>query len=273
MIDGHVHVWSLDEARYPWRPTLAHVPIPTTPASAEMLLEAMDGAGVSHAVLVQPSVYGWNNAYLSDCLRRWPTRFAGVCLVDPRNPDAARQLERCIRDEGCRGVRINLIAEADSGWLLAPEQAALWETAARLDASVSLQMLPRHAETVATLAARHPAAVFIVDYLGPAAFHDGSGGPALARLAALANVHYKILALGQDSRLAFPFADLHPLYGEAYRLFGADRLIFGTDFPHVLGQGSYADGIGWLDTLPFLDAAARRRVADENARRLWRLAH
>ena len=76
IVDTHVHVWSDDADRYPWHQTLAHVPIPTYPAPAENLLAAMDDAGVSHAVLVQPSVYGSDNRYLCDCLDRWPGRFA-----------------------------------------------------------------------------------------------------------------------------------------------------------------------------------------------------
>ena len=63
----------------------AHVPIPSEAATAESLIAEMDRAGVSHAVLVQPSVYGWNNDYLCDCLANTGRRrFVGVCLVDPK---------------------------------------------------------------------------------------------------------------------------------------------------------------------------------------------
>jgi predicted TIM-barrel fold metal-dependent hydrolase len=272
LIDGHVHVWVLEPARYPWQPTLAHVPIPTTPASAETLLDAMDAVGVSQAVLVQPSVYGWNNAYMCDCLDRWPQRFAAICLVNPKSADADQQLKHWITDRGCCGVRINLIAEPDASWILEDRQMALWDMAAKLKASVCLQMRPQHAEVAASLAARYAGTSFVVDYLGREAFHDGSGSEGLTKLAAQPNMNYKILALGQDSNQPNPYKDLRPLYAEAFRLFGKERLIFGTDFPHVLGQGSYAEGVAWIETLPFLDASARRYLTDENARRLWRLA-
>ena len=272
MIDGHVHIWVRDPARYPWQQTLAHVPIPTTPASAEMLIEAMDAAGVSHAVLVQPSVYGWNNAYMCDCLDRWPKRFGGICLVDPKSDDAGQQLEHWVTDRGCCGVRINLIAEPDAAWVLEESRTTLWEMVAKLKVSICLQMRPQHADIATKLASIYAETPFVVDYLGGEAFHDGSGPGALAKLAARPNVNYKILSLGQDSKQAYPYGDLRPLYAEAYRLFGKERLIFGTDFPHVLGNGSYAEGVAWIETLPFLDASARRHVTDVNARRLWRLA-
>jgi len=37
-------------------------------------------------------------------------------------------------------------------------------------------------------------------------------------------------------------------------------------------HGHYAEGSRWLDTLPFLDAAARAAIGDANARTLWRIA-
>lgn len=272
MIDAHVHVWTLDAARYPWQPTLAHVPIPTAPATAETLIAEMDAAGVSHAVLVQPSVYGWNNDYLCDCLKGWPDRFVGICLVNPRAADAAERLEYWVGERGCRGLRINVIAEADAAWLLEPARDGLWQAARRLDISVAFQMLPAHAEAVATLAGRHPDIAFIADYFGAAAFHDGSGIAAIDRLSRLPNLWYKIQALGSDSRQPYPFEDLRPLYARAVERLGPHRLVFATDFPHIYKVCSYAQGIGWLDTLPFLDAAARAAIGDANARTLWRIA-
>jgi predicted TIM-barrel fold metal-dependent hydrolase len=273
MVDAHVHVWAFDPQRYPWQPTLAHVPVPDEPATAEMLIAEMDRAGVSHAVLVQPSVYGWNNAYMCDCLARWPSRFVGVCLVDPRSADAPEKLSHWVRERNCKGLRVNLIGEEEVGWLLAPERAPLWDAARALGISISLQMRPQHASVVEQLAAAWPAVIFIVDYLGAAAFHDGTGIAALDALGRLSNVWYKILSLGQDSKRPHPFADLWPLYEQAFKSFGTGRLVFGTDFPHIYKTSSYADGIGWLDALPFLDAAARRAIGDGNARALWRIDH
>ena len=271
MIDAHVHVWSLDAARYPWQQTLAHVPIPTESAAGEQLIAEMDAAGVSHAVLVQPSVYGWNNDYLCDCLERWPTRFVGVCLVDPRAADAGDRLRHWVAGKGCRGLRINIIADKDPGWLLEPTREPLWEAARALDVSIAFQMLPAHAPIVGELARRQRDVTFIADYLGPAAFHDGSGLEAMDRLGPEPNVWYKVQALGLDSRRPYPFEDLWPLFRRAVDRFGSGRLVFGTDFPHIYKDCSYAEGIAWLARLPFLDAAARAAIGDGNARTLFRI--
>ena len=271
MIDAHVHVWSLDAERYPWHQTLAHVPIPSEAATAESLIAEMDRAGVSHAVLVQPSVYGWNNDYLCDCLAKWPSRFVGVCLVDPKAEDAAERLEYWTLARGCRGLRINLIAETDPRWVLSPGRHGLWQTARKLGISIALQISPDHAVTAGKLAAANPDITFIVDYMGPAAFHDGMGITAIEELAPNPNIYYKIQSLGQDSRQPYPFEDLAPLYREALRAFGARRLLFGTDFPHMRKACSYTEAVRWLGSLSFLDEAATRRIGEDNARKLWRI--
>ena len=65
IVDSHAHVWSSDILFYPWSPILAHVPPPSVPAPVEVLVDDMDRAKVDKVVLVQPSVYGWDNRYLS----------------------------------------------------------------------------------------------------------------------------------------------------------------------------------------------------------------
>jgi predicted TIM-barrel fold metal-dependent hydrolase len=269
MTDAHVHVWALDPERYPWHQTLPHVPIPTTPATVEDLLAEMEGAGVEKAVLVQPSVYGWDNSYLCDCLERYRGRFAGVCLVDPHSENAGEDLRFWCTDRGCQGVRINLIAERDGSWVLGTLQERIWDAAEELGASVSLQMLPAHAAVAGELAARRSGVRFIIDYLGGEAFHDGSGGAAIDLLASHPNVFFKLLSLGQDSHGSYPFPDLWPLYERALEAFGADRVVFGTDFPHVRQSCGYDAAIAWLDELPFVDAAARPLLSDRTAHLLW----
>jgi L-fuconolactonase len=214
-------------------------------------------------------VYGWDNSYLCDCLGRYPGRFAGICLVNPRSERAAGDLRYWCGERGCRGVRLNLIAQPDASWALEAGQAALWQAAADLGIPVALQMLPAQAPVALELAARRPEVTIVVDYMGQAAYHDGSGLAAVEALAQAGNVSLKLIASGPDSREPYPFRDLWPLCQRAVARFGIERLVFGTDYPHVLSTCAYVDAIRWLAELPFLDEAGRAAVGDGNARRLW----
>jgi L-fuconolactonase len=57
-----------------------------------------------------------------------------------------------------------------------------------------------------------------------------------------------------------------------FDVFGEDRIIFGSDWPVVLGGASYQR---WVDTLDELTAgfsdAAKRKLWSENAKRFYRL--
>src|SRR5439155_16917814 len=102
ILEPHVHVWTLDSARYPWAADTASPP--TESATAEELLQVLDANGVAGAVLVQVIYYGWDNTYAADCRRRYPDRFAGVCLVDPQRPDAPQRQEYEVKERGFSGI-------------------------------------------------------------------------------------------------------------------------------------------------------------------------
>jgi L-fuconolactonase len=269
-IDTHVHVWTLDAARYPWHQTLAHVPIPTRPATIEQFLVEMADAGVERAVLVQPSTYGWDNRYLCDALRVAPDRLAGVCLIDPRSPTAGEELRRWCVEDGCRGLRINVIAEPNEpAWLLGRD--ALWDAAEELGVSVSFQVRPDQVGPIGRLALARPGLTLLVDYIGPEGYHDLGTVDRLGALVERPNVHLKLLAVGQDSTEPYPFTDLWPVYERLVNLFTPDRIVFGTDYPVVLQATDYRRAAHWPEALPFLDAADLIRM-DRTAARIWGFA-
>jgi predicted TIM-barrel fold metal-dependent hydrolase len=218
-------------------------------------------------VLVQPSVYGWDNSYLCDCLERYTDHFAGVCLVNPRSGTGGADLRYWCRERGCRGVRVNLIADNDVSWLLGHGPEGIWGAAAELLVPVLLQPLASQAETLAELVRRWPTVTFVVDYLGFEGFHTPAGKRAIDLLATHANVYFKVLSVFSDSRVGYPHLDIAPLYEYAARAFGSARLLLGSDFPYVRQSSAYSQAIDWLVGLDFLDSA----VADASARALWSL--
>jgi predicted TIM-barrel fold metal-dependent hydrolase len=271
IVDTHVHVFSDDAGRYPWQPTLAHVPIPTGSATAEDLLAEMDAAQVSHTVLVQPSVYGGDNSYLCDSIARWPDRFAGICHILPGTRNAQRDLEYWCGERGCQGVRINIIRQADPSWLLAPEQETYWRTVEALGLAVSMHMELDHAPLLVELAGRHPRTSFLVEYLGSAVYRGGDHGPLLDQLAGRPNILFKLLCAGEDSRDPYPFADIIAFYTAVLRRFGTGRALLGSDYPGVRSICSYGEAMGWLLYFPQLTAADRQQILGDNPARIWRL--
>src|SRR6476661_98194 len=109
VIDTHMHVWSMDTARYPFQPPEPGYRKPKQDGSVETYLEEMKKDSVDLAVLVQERSGGWNNSYIADSVRRFPKLFVGHGLIDPHDPNNAAVLEREIRQNGLSGMRLSPI--------------------------------------------------------------------------------------------------------------------------------------------------------------------
>lgn len=270
IIDTHVHVWSGDTGTFPFRPILAHVPAPTVPAPVEVLLADMDKAGVDVAVLVQPSVYGWDNRYLMQSLSRWPDRFIGICLVDPEKADAA-DLDTWCNVGGCKGVRFNIIGMRDVSWLLDKTRSRLFEAMAERGLSASFHMDIDQAPVVADLAARYETIPFIVDYLGRTVLLRDDLDAHAKRLSAQVNVLCKVLCMAEDAQTAYPFPDIIAFYRKLLDSFEADRLMFGSDYPGPRSICGYENAVKWPRLFSELDRNTYECLIGRTAARVFGL--
>ena len=235
-VDAHLHVWRAAEGTTSVDtivPPQADIPI-------ELAGELMVEHGVDRAVLVQPVFRGEDNRYLIDCVRAQPHRFAAVCVVDPRIAGAERQLEDWVK-QGCRGLRLRPRIAEEREVFGDPTTFPLWEAAQRLGVVISLLASPEHAATIDRLCERFAGVPIVIDHMGHPTPSNAAGdfGPLLA-LAGHSQVYLKLSGFHHISRQRFPFADCWPLVRAAYEHFGPERLIWGSDFPHVLLTTGYA---------------------------------
>ena len=217
----------------------------------ESLLAAMERSGVEQAVLVQDSSER-DSTYLFDCARDHPGRFAVVVTVDASAPDPCSEMERLAR-RGASGVRFRATARAAG-----PDPLALWRCAARLGLAVSCGGKPEafaSGEFAEIIEAVRDVPL-VIEHLGagnqPAeADADLAARQRVCDLARYPNVHIKIHGLGEFCRRAthvddpsFPFArPIPPFLDMAYRAFGADRMMWGSDFPPVSAREGYANAL------------------------------
>lgn len=205
-------------------------------------LETLDALmrrnGVERAVLTQP-LGQTDNTYAQSC-RRWaPERYATIVLVDPYDDDAVATLGALARD-GASGVRLRPGARSPNG-----DGLDVWRAARDLGLAVSV---PGSSEDFASagfaeLVAAFPAVTFVLEHLG------GKSTAAFG-LARFLNVCLKVPGLGElaprasDRNAAYPFAlsDPDPIEG-ALGAFGAQRLMWGSDFPLVCSREGYGNAL------------------------------
>jgi predicted TIM-barrel fold metal-dependent hydrolase len=272
IIDSHAHVSSPDLARYPRSNALSAAP--QFEAPLEQLLQSMDGAGVASAVLIQPSMYAFDHAYLLKCLAAHPGRFVGVVLGDPGDPDHPAVLSNLVRRAPIRGVRFAPLIDPARPWF-GRESDGLTRAIADLKLAACLLVGPAHLEAARQWIVRHPDVTVIIDHLGrpdlnpsdPLAVCD-----AVAGLAKHPNVVVKLSALVELSREPFPHRDIAAWVEKMNAAFGPERMMWGSDFPHVAGSAKFLASLTSLEmALASLSSADFDRIVGGNARKYFRL--
>jgi predicted TIM-barrel fold metal-dependent hydrolase len=87
LADCHVHI--IDPARFPLTGARGYRPRPGESGTREELAALLDAQGIRHAVLVQLSGYGTDNAVLLDAVAAYPGRFKAIGMIDPDIGDRA----------------------------------------------------------------------------------------------------------------------------------------------------------------------------------------
>jgi predicted TIM-barrel fold metal-dependent hydrolase len=265
--DCHAHVFEPEE-RYP----LIGAALYTLPerAGAAEYRRMLDALGVQRGVLVQPSAYGTDNRAMLDALAADKKRLRGVAVV-PFEVDP-RTLEQ-LHAQGVRGVRCNIVdLKSGAGRLPREELRALAQRVKPFGWHVELLL---HVDEFPHL--DRELADFPVDvsfgHLGyaPAASGTQSAGlRALLRLARDGKAWVKLTGPYRLTGQELPYPDVDP-FAQALVEAAPNRLLWGSDWPHVMVKSAMPDDGALLDLLGdwIPDAALRRRVLVDNPAALY----
>jgi predicted TIM-barrel fold metal-dependent hydrolase len=238
-------------------------------ASAESLVASMDADGVDRAVcftwpFVDPALCAEANDYVAAAVRRFPDRLVGFGVVQPADPDSAREVARCAA-LGLTGIG-EMNADAQ-GWDLLGATAS-----AAVTASVAAGMpwtlhcsepvgraYPGKGtatpDRVMAFSQRHPELTLICAHLGgglPLYSHIPEVREACDRL------HFDTAAQ--------PFVYEPAVYRTLVEGVGAERLLLGSDHP-LLDVPRYLRALEDAG----IDGRARELITGGNAARLLHL--
>lgn len=250
-IDAHQHFWDIESGRYTW-PTPAEGPIYRTYTPVDLASE-LASAGVDATVLVQTvNTLEDTDAMLATADRHpFVGAVAGwVPLIDARAAEAALDARPHPR---LRGIRHLIHHEPDPEWLLRDDVAEGLDVIARRGLAFEIvAVFPDHLRLVPIVADRHPDLTFVVDHLANPPFRSKGWSiwhDQLRRAAARPNVAAKLSGLDTAAGPGWTPAEIRPAVDAALEAFGADRLMFGSDWPVCRAVSTYQDVIGALERL------------------------
>lgn len=249
MIDAHHHLWDLSDGGYGWLDDAEHAPIRRTFGFEELRAE-LAATGTLRSVLVEGGREDTGEAaVLLGHAARFEEIGAVVAWADPAGPDLAGVLDGYLSLPGgdkLRGIRSQAQAAAP-GYLDRPDVRRGLALIGDLDLGFDLVVRVDQLPSAARLARDLPFVRFVLDHLGKPRIRAGDEGFAEWRLAigpyaALPNAYAKISGLVTEAdRASWTSGDLRPYILEALELFGAGRVMLGSDWPVCLLAGSYQD--------------------------------
>ncbi|HZZ09577.1 MAG TPA: amidohydrolase family protein [Paraburkholderia sp.] len=258
-IDCHNHIF--DPARFAYRADTAYRPSMQEIGTAAQFGHVMDACGVQHALLVGPtSGYRTDNRCMLDAIAQGAGRFKGIAVLDN---DTRRAELAAMKRAGVVGVAFNPAME---GLDVMRDADALFESLADLDLFAQIQVTGEQLVALQPLIARTGTRI-LIDHCGRpdvAAGIDQPGFQALLRLAGTERVIVKISGLQKFSQRDYPYDDAQVFARQLLRTFGADRCVWGSDWPFLRASTR-------MDYAPLL-TLVQRLIPDQEARHrvLWR---
>jgi len=261
-VDTHAHIFDSDVpavqgARY-------H---PDYSATVNDYLHHLDGLGIEYGVLIQPSFLGTDNSQMLRAIATHPQRLKGVAVVLPDSSLADLQV---LKAQGIVGARLNLFGLAIPN-LSEPQWQQFLHHLEELGWQLELHCPPAYLRQLI------PA---LQEFKGPIVLdHFGRVDPELG----VDDADYQFMLEQLDQRYWVKVSGHYRLgadgWGQkqAHRAFGllleygmADRLIWGSDWPHTQHENlvSYAETFDFLQEL-VQDPALKQAILSDNALQLF----
>ncbi|PNS08719.1 amidohydrolase family protein [Solilutibacter silvestris] len=265
-IDAHQHFWRYDTQAYPWIDAgMAALRGDRLPVELKPLLDA---DGIDGCIAVQARADETENAFLLDLATAHPWIVAVVGWLDLFAENVESRLEHWRQHAKFRGVRHLLQDDADVAATIADARFARGVVAVQRNGLVYDVLVrgPRQLTPAVALCARHDRHWLVLDHLGKPDI-DGAPSPvwrrAMLELGTMPHVYCKVSGLVTEvAGIHIDRDAIHRHLDAALECFGAERLMFGSDWPVCLLRAGYAD-------VAALVADWSRQLSPDEQARLW----
>jgi L-fuconolactonase len=280
-IDGHVHVFRAVSERYP---RAEHPMYPADmEAPVEDLLETLDRNDVDGAIVVPLSPH---DEYLAECLANHPERLRGIGVLSSDRIHDAGDARRRFAEVGLSGLRVFRLGDPATA---RPQELDAWpvlEMLQEVDGVLWLYVSAEELKLLPRVLDRLPKLKVVLNHLGwplPEEFHvDELGRPSVPwrappptldtvrQLAGYEGVHVMFSGEYAFSGEAFPFSDLTGVVTTIYESYGAERMMWASDYPWIREAPGYDPQLGLVDHyLPNLSPGEKQAIMGGTASRLF----
>jgi predicted TIM-barrel fold metal-dependent hydrolase len=235
-IDSHVHVWPSIRAEYPLEKGFSSDVVQPAEFTPEILFQHCRPCGVERIVLIQMNFFGFDNRYMLDTIARNPGVFSGVAVIDHEQTNLRAVMSK-MRDAGVRGYRLYANAENVKPWQTSPSIDAMFRFGEELGQAMCMLSDPESLEGIERLCSRYPKTTVVIDHFSRIGMREAPTDQqldTLCRLSRFPQVYVKTSAFYALGAKQPPYIDLIPMIRRLLSVFGAERLMWGSDCPYQI---------------------------------------
>lgn len=275
-IDAHQHYWNPARGDYDWMPM--DNAILARPYAPGDLAPALETHGITKTVLVQAAATVQETEYLLGIADVTDSVAGVVGWINFENPDDLATLTRLAPHPKFLGVRPMIQDIPDVDWMLRDD--VQWGFQALIDLDLSFDALgfPQHLDNFHKILTRYPNMRTVVDHCMKPQIADGLAGfdhwaAGMTRLARETTATCKLSGLVTEAAADWTLEDIRPYARHVLDTFGADRVMWGSDWPVCRLRGSYGDWFAAAAELTaHLSVAEQDRVFGGTAADFYRLS-
>lgn len=240
IIDSHHHFWNLRRKDYFWlTPKLGPLYRNFLPKDLGLTLKSL---GISKTILIQAAPTLAETKYLLKLAEQTDFVSGVVGWINMESKTAPDILYRLSLNARFRGIRPMLQDVVDPDWILNDQLKPVFQALNDLQLTFDALIFPQHLKNITLLAERFPSLVIVINHGAKPFIKSGCfklWATEIKRLAENKNVYCKFSGLLTEAGTISPQEKIKPYIDHLFESFGADRLLWGSDWPVVTLSDTY----------------------------------
>lgn len=277
-IDSHQHFWQLSRGDYHW--------LNAEPASLNRdflpadLQPELQHAGVDYTLLVQAAETLAETEFMLQLAAQHPFVAGVVGWVDMDSPKATKVLDSLLANASLEhtklvGIRPVIQGIADPEWMLKPELDPVFQWLIENNLTFDALVKPVHLNALHRLLLRYPQLRVVIDHGAKPNIAANEFSPWAEKLQKISEetaAYCKLSGLVTEAGTDASLGRLQPYMTHLVNCFGAQRLMWGSDWPVCTLKASYQQ---WVKSaaafMAQFSAAEQQAIWGESAIRFYQL--
>ncbi len=243
-IDSHHHLWTMARGDYNWlTPAMGAIYRDFTPAD---FFPHLRDAGIDRTIVVQAADTIAETEFLLSHADKTSWIAGVVGWVDMESPTAIADLERLSQVSLFKGIRPMIQDIEDDDWILRPRLDPVFDALAEMGLTFDALVLPRHLPRLLKRLQKHPDLKCVIDHGAKPELASGNlrdWKTSMSDLADNTGCLCKFSGLVTEAGTDCSIETVRPAAEHILDGFGANRVMFGSDWPVLNLASDYA---GWI---------------------------